>query len=105
MPDSADALAQLLATLDELVALLRKHGELHWSAWLAADLKRLRAGDTEALDNLRMAYGGMGSFSDLILSPANGHRIEKKEADAVNARLQKLASSAWELARQIRRAR
>jgi hypothetical protein len=105
MTAPAEPLPELLATLDELVVLLRKHGELHWSAWLAADLKRLRAGDMEALENLRLAYGGMGSFSDLILSPANGHRIEKKEVESVNARLQKLASAAWELARVMRRGR
>jgi hypothetical protein len=34
----------------------------------------------------------MGSLNDLIISPANGHRVDAKKVDQVNRRLDQLRS-------------
>lgn len=96
---------ELLATLDCLVALLRRHGEIHWAAWLERDAERLRKGDVSAVDHLLSAFGGMGSLSDLVLSPANGHAIAENDVESVNAELRRLASHAHDLARELQRHR
>lgn len=100
----AGPVARLDATLEEIVALLHAHGEEHWSAWLAGDLERIRKGDAYGIEHLLSAYGGMGSFSDLFLSPENGSRIAASEVGPVNERLRRLASRAHDLARAIERA-
>lgn len=93
----------LIDTLAELASLLRRHGETHWAAWLESDLDRLRAADFEGVTHFLSAYGGMGSFTDLILHPANGHRVAIADVDDVDAALTALRSRAWRLADQIAR--
>jgi hypothetical protein len=77
----------LVATLEELAGLLRARGETHWAAWLESDLQRLRASDFDGITHLLFAFGGMGSFNDLML----------------DARLSDLRSRAWSLANDISR--
>lgn len=96
-------MASLAPLLDEIAALLRAHGETHWSAWLAGDAARIREGDPEGLLHFLSAFGGMGSLTDLVLCPENGHRIARAEVDAVNGRLRKLLDRAASLARQAKR--
>jgi hypothetical protein len=75
--DAADTLTQLLADLDEAIELLRAAGETHWLAWLERDRARIAAGDVYGLDSMLGAFGGMGSFNDLILAQgdANAERM------------------------------
>lgn len=98
-------MTDLLATLDELIALLCDHEERHWSAWLSGDAERLRQGDAAALEHLLSAWGGMGSLSDLYLCPENGHRIEVRYVEAVNQELRRLTARTWDLARELQRAK
>jgi hypothetical protein len=99
----SDASSELETTLEQIVQLLRTHGEQHWRAWLARDLDLIRAGDLYGVEHLLSAYGGMGSFADLVLCPENGHAIAKSEVAPVNDSLCRLSSKAWELARGIQR--
>ncbi len=89
---------ELTQVLQELVELLRACGERHWRAWLQADLDRLRAGDMYGLEHLLAAYGGMGSFNDLVLDRINGHTADARETGDANQRLRDLKSSAYSLA-------
>jgi hypothetical protein len=57
---------QLLNTLAEAESLLRSHGEEHWASWLRRDAALIRASDGFGLEHLLRAFGGMGSFNDLI---------------------------------------
>lgn len=97
-----DRLAQLTVALDELVVLLRDHGETHWSRWAERCRSELARFDAVALDHLLGAYGGMGSFSDLIILAVNGHDVRPEEEAAVNDRLDALRRQVHEQASALR---
>lgn len=95
MPDDSDfdaTLERLRSTLAEAAALLRSHGEEHWTAWLQRCLLSLGAYDAQAIDSILSAFGGMGSFNDLVVCASNGHTISKAEESLVNTRLDDLGS-------------
>lgn len=93
----------LLVTLDELVLLLRTHNEQRWAEWLDDDRRALAQFDAKALDHLLGAYGGMGSFGDLVIHPTNGHVVRVDMIDEVNERLSRLQSGVYKLASDLRR--
>ena len=86
----------LIATLDRIVALLKRHGEEHWSWWLRHDAELLRRDDLAGLDHLLASFGGMGSFNDVYLCPENGAKIASHEVRPVNEELQRLQALAHE---------
>jgi hypothetical protein len=90
-------------TLDEMASLLVTHGEARWSAWLDSARSRIRAGDLSGVTHLLFAYGGMGSFNDLVLHPSNGHAVGAGDIDQVNATLSALRSRAWNLGTEVSR--
>ncbi len=69
-------LQELCQSIESLVLLLGSAGETHWNNWLQTDLRRLRSGDTYALQHLLQAFGGMGSLNDLVIHPLNGHVLD-----------------------------
>jgi hypothetical protein len=95
--------AELCERLRETSALLKRSGEFHWSAWLDASLDRIENHDLSGVDHLLGAYGGMGSFNDLILTYVNGHTVPDVEVRSVNDRLDVLRSAMHELACEVRR--
>lgn len=94
--------AMLVSTLDETTDLLERVGEEFWLSWSRLCMDELQRGDAYGLDRLLGAYGGMGSFNDLVISPLNGHQVNAQELTSVNERLVHLRSRSWELARWIR---
>jgi len=94
---------QLISILEQIVHLLVTHGELHWSAWIARDIATIKKHDSYGIVHLLSAYGGMGSFNDLWLCAANGHRIDDPEVIEVNDKLSALKSEAYTLAKDIER--
>lgn len=92
----------LLRTLDDLLVLLRTHGETTWADWLDRDRRLIADGHPDAVAHLLAAYGGMGSFSDLALHRANGHEIDDDKARAVNDRLRTLRSAVHAQATALR---
>jgi diketogulonate reductase-like aldo/keto reductase len=48
-------------------------------------------------------YGGMGSFNDVLLTAANGHRVSRAQEGWVNACFVGLKSACWAAASQIAR--
>jgi hypothetical protein len=93
----------LIDTLTELSSLLRQHDEQHWSSWIESDLRRIGSGDLHGVTHFLSAYGGMGSFNDLVLHPENGHRVDIASVRRVNDALSILRSRAWSLADEISR--
>ena len=85
----------LRALLDEAVHLLDEHDERHWSEALRKHLVRVDDRDEGAVSAVLGMYGGMGSFSDLVIHPVNGHRIATEEVGQVNDRLSALRSAIW----------
>lgn len=69
---SDDPVRDLLDALDELVGLLREHGDSHWADWMEADRHRLAAGEMRAAKHVLDAYGGMGSINDVTWVPNAG---------------------------------
>ena len=90
-------LDELLKVLDEIIQLLEADGEQLWSNWLRQSRDWLLNSDFAGIEHLLSAYGGMGSFNDLII-------IQNKEGYVeINNKLDNLRRQAWELADQIRR--
>ena len=92
---------QLIAILEQIEHLLVAHGEQHWSAWIKGEITAIKKYDAHGIGHLLSAYGGMGSFNDLWLCAANGHRIGESETKEVNATLSALRSEAYTLAKEI----
>jgi Domain of unknown function (DUF6966) len=92
---------KLLDSLDETVALLRRHAEQHWADWLAADRARIAEGDRYALDHLFSAFGGMGSLNDLVLQgPDPAHSFDD-ELRSANDRLWDLRDAIWRAGKEV----
>jgi len=96
-------LRHLELLLDELVALLQNVNESHWLAWAERCKDELGSRDRAAFDELLGAYGGMGSFNDLVLMKANRHAVAVADEGAVSERLWDLRTSIWEDATALRR--
>ena len=86
--------AELIKVLEEMLSILEREKEQHWSQVIADCKKRIEKSDYSGIEKLLGCYGGMGSFNDLVLSPST----ENKE----NEDLYNLRSKAWELAEAIR---
>lgn len=80
-------LARLLEACEELSDFLAGLGVRHWADWFLEAEKLLRAGDVSGVEHARAAFGGMGSFNDLLISRLNGHLVGEGEEPAANARL------------------
>jgi hypothetical protein len=100
--DFDEQLAELKSNLQETIALLREHGERHWLSWAERCQRELDAHDTAAFDHILGAYGGMGSFNDLLILGWNDHLVESEQEDAVNRRLGHLRTAIWTTATALR---
>jgi len=94
-------LEQLVFELGELCGLLRERDKF-WFTWVERALLEIKQADVHGLDHLLAAYGGMGSFNDLVLGPADGQAFTPEEI-AVNNRVAQLRASCWRLATGLRR--
>lgn len=101
----ATKLDELLEILNELIQLLESDGEEHWSKWIRQSREQLQNSDFSGIEYLLSAYGGMGSFNDLIIFQGyeNGKFQWKDRHVEKNNRLNELRSKAWKLADGIRR--
>jgi hypothetical protein len=100
--DFDDQLAGLKSSLDQTIALLREHGERHWLSWAERCRHEVDAYDAAAFDHILGAYGGMGSFNDLLILGWNGHLVELEREAAVNDRLGHLRTAIWTSATALR---
>jgi Domain of unknown function (DUF6966) len=98
-----DHFNRLVRSMNELETLLGDVGEDFWRDWIRKDLTRIENGDRYALAHFLGAFGGMGSFSDLVISPMNGHEISEEHIGSSNDRLGVLRSRAWASAKAMQR--
>ena len=98
-------LDELLNILEEIIQILESDGEEHWSNWMRRSRARLLNSDYSGIEHLLSAYGGMGSFNDLVIcqSYENGQFHWKEGYVEKNNQLDELRSKAWELADHIKR--
>lgn len=97
----------LVHVLEQLAELLERDGDQHWSRWMRTARARLLDGDPDAIRYLLSAYGGMGSFNDLILGQrydSNGFSWKPGYAE-LNQRFDDLRGEAYDLAQRVRKAR
>ena len=101
----ATRLDELLEILSEIIKLLESDGEQHWSRWMRRSRDRLLKSDYSGIEYLLSAYGGMGSFNDLVIcqSYEDGQFRWKVGHIEKNHRLDELRGNAWEMAEQIQR--
>lgn len=101
-----ERLQRLQNALTEVQEVLSIFGEDHWSEWFARCETALEASDAHALDEILRAFGGMGSFNDLVLRhPLKGLRSSveialqstgwTEEEQAANAHIRELGSIIW----------
>lgn len=95
----------LVDLLIELEALPADENEMHRAGWLNESLARIRNLYFSAIELLLGAYGGMGSFNDLVLGWCceSGSISQRPNHLALNERSDRLDSRAWQLADDIRR--
>jgi hypothetical protein len=91
--------ATLCNRLDETISLLESVGESHWTGWLRKAVSQIRDSDFAGIEHLGRAFGGMGSFNELVLS---GHGESARNESQVNARLYALRTELYDLVQQIK---
>lgn len=62
--------------------LLRQVGEDHWANWLQEDIALWRR--SAEVSHHRSAYGGMGSFNDVVICRRNRHQVSAEQEPWVN---------------------
>lgn len=97
MPQTAD-ITQYEQALLATERFLRQVGELHWANWLREDIAAWRgSGD---VSHHRAAYGGMGSFNDVILCRQNKHHISAEQEPWANSLFEWLKALLFHLSGQ-----
>jgi hypothetical protein len=96
---------ELICVLDQLAAMLESDGDTHWSLWMRKARARLMDSDYSGIEYLQSAYGGMGSFNDLILGQRdeNGVLCWKPGHVELNERFDELRNEAAKLVELIKR--
>jgi hypothetical protein len=96
---------ELICVLGQLAAMLESDGDTHWSLWMRKARARLMDSDYSGIEYLQSAYGGMGSFNDLILgqSDENGVLCWKPGHVELNERFDELRNEAAKLVELIKR--
>ena len=94
---------RLLAAMGDLADLLSSYGEAHWADWVRRDMEKIRRYQQHGLESMLMAFGGMGSLTDVYIHPANGHPIGPDQIDQANQELARLTSTVYSDASALRR--
>ncbi|MGB3693161.1 MAG: hypothetical protein WA865_07720 [Spirulinaceae cyanobacterium] len=96
---------QLIAVLDQIASLLDSDGETGWHSQIVESKRRLLNSDYSGIEYLLGAYGGMGSFNDLVICQGlkDGKFAWKPGYIEKNNLLNELRTKAWEIATFIKR--
>ena len=101
--DADRRLEELLADLDEAIGVLSDAGETRWKSWLERDRARIAAGDPYGVDSLLRAFGGMGSFNDLVLAQPDADPSQVDLLRRADQRLWDLRAQIWQGCRELSR--
>ena len=93
----------LVTLLKEAADFLSWFEEEHWETQLKEIRQLLLASDFRGVERLLSLFGGTGSLNDLYIHPTNGHKLAVSEAGRVNAQLERMRTSLFDLAEDIRR--
>lgn len=93
--------AHLLATLEEVIEILRDHDQPQW----AATLGNIQPGDTAALRLLLPGRGGADDFHAVYLTTREGHWLNRDDGRVANERLSLLRATLYMDARALSQGR
>ncbi|MFC0139351.1 DUF6966 domain-containing protein [Erwinia mallotivora] len=68
---------EIKRVIKEIIKILLDNGEEPWARYFDKCLRQLDDDYHEGVYNIRTAYGGMGSFNDLVLH-SNGNPLRKE---------------------------
>jgi hypothetical protein len=93
---------KLKTALKKCIELLENYKEEFWSKKLNDILNKLiETGMSSDLgSDILILYGGMGSFSDLVIMEVNGYDIKENEEDNANEELENLREQIYECAKK-----
>ncbi|MHC8401677.1 DUF6966 domain-containing protein [Pseudomonas sp. MDT1-17] len=96
---------ELICVLDQLATALESDGDARWSLWMRKARALLLDSDYSGITYLLSAYGGMGSFNDLILGQSYDDGVVSWKSGHVelNEKFDKLRNEAAQLADEIKR--
>jgi hypothetical protein len=96
---------ELTEVLKKIISVLDKYEEKNWNTLIKKAYSCILNSDFYGIELLISAYGGMGSFNDLIIGQSyiNGVFSWKPGACEANTELDELRSKAYNLAYDIKR--
>jgi hypothetical protein len=74
-------------TLKAMYLLLSRTGVDGWAEWISKDIE---LADENMVEHHLRAYGGMGSFNDVVICTINGHKVTEEHEPWVNNFFQNL---------------
>lgn len=93
---------RLVANLLRSEALMRDNKREHWARWMAESRRQIEAHDGNGLDHLLRAFGGMGSFNDVVFHPLNGDDLPQDQIDRLNQEHAALSDAMYSDAKALR---
>ncbi len=85
--------------LEALYLLLDKSGVNFWRDWIGQDIRLWE--ENKSVEHHLSAYGGMGSFNDVVICTENKHYISKIQEPWVNRLFDCLKSLCWCTAKSV----
>lgn len=98
-----DNTKQLIDVLEELITVLETANQPGWRDWMREAQTKLKRQDLTGITNILSAYGGMGSFSDLVIGWTDTPTgpVWDEAGTQLDNDLMRLRTRAWELADEI----
>jgi hypothetical protein len=93
----------LITKLNELIQILALCGAAHWAKWFRKARESLNQSDFCGIQKVLDAYGGMGSFNDLVIEKYSIHKWGSPEVAEANQKISDLRDKIWDLTMQIKR--
>ena len=91
---------QLIQSLSRLIQILEEANEPLWADWFSQAKHRLNNSDYSGIKKILGAYGGMGSFNDLVI----GYSIKGPDENYINTndKMDELRHLIYSLAHEIK---
>jgi hypothetical protein len=77
-------IARLAALMEDAATLLATYDSTEWAVWLRENARLVSKLDFHGVQRLLAAYGGMGSFNDLLLCPTGSDSFNAPATQAAN---------------------
>ncbi len=99
--EAAERYDRLVTNLVTAEALMRDHDREFWARWMAESRRQIVAHDARGLSHLLGAFGGMGSFNDVLFHSLNGDELPPEVIDRLNRELASLRTALYSDAKEL----